>query len=148
MFIIKFLHLFCCFFFFFQAEDGIRDGALVTGVQTCALPIFRGCRADRGNDTGTGRTVRCRASRRSDVALWHGDDREFATPPCDGRRPPSRTGAIARTGPDPSRTKARAKRALLDGPATRPFQDGIPGGSGIRQALRSEEDKSELQSLM
>src|SRR2546421_11474756 len=27
-----------CFFFFFQAEDGIRD-LIVTGVQTCALPI-------------------------------------------------------------------------------------------------------------
>src|SRR5499427_7704758 len=27
-----------CFFFFFQAEDGIRDHC-VTGVQTCALPI-------------------------------------------------------------------------------------------------------------
>src|SRR5690606_39946492 len=27
-----------CFFFFFQAEDGIRDFH-VTGVQTCALPI-------------------------------------------------------------------------------------------------------------
>src|SRR2546421_1951820 len=27
-------------FFFFQAEDGIRD-LIVTGVQTCALPIFR-----------------------------------------------------------------------------------------------------------
>src|SRR2546425_7732516 len=26
-------------FFFFQAEDGIRD-KLVTGVQTCALPIY------------------------------------------------------------------------------------------------------------
>ena len=26
------------FFFFFQAEDGIRDWS-VTGVQTCALPI-------------------------------------------------------------------------------------------------------------
>src|SRR5437773_9062272 len=28
-------------FFFFQAEDGIRDRD-VTGVQTCALPIYRG----------------------------------------------------------------------------------------------------------
>src|SRR2546427_1189709 len=28
----------CSFFFFFQAEDGIRD-LTVTGVQTCALPI-------------------------------------------------------------------------------------------------------------
>src|SRR6266536_3806940 len=27
------------YFFFFQAEDGIRD-PLVTGVQTCALPIL------------------------------------------------------------------------------------------------------------
>src|SRR2546421_4201537 len=27
------------FFFFFQAEDGIRD-LIVTGVQTCALPIW------------------------------------------------------------------------------------------------------------
>src|SRR3989449_4721154 len=31
----------CCGFFFFQAEDGIRDVA-VTGVQTCALPISYG----------------------------------------------------------------------------------------------------------
>src|SRR5204862_4966632 len=34
-------------FFFFQAEDGIRD-LYVTGVQTCALPILaiaRSCRA-------------------------------------------------------------------------------------------------------
>src|SRR6266536_5676734 len=31
-------------FFFFQAEDGIRD-PLVTGVQTCALPIS--CRSPR-----------------------------------------------------------------------------------------------------
>src|SRR5256885_7162259 len=29
-------------FFFFQAEDGIRDYK-VTGVQTCALPICRAC---------------------------------------------------------------------------------------------------------
>src|SRR2546430_6560795 len=29
------------FFFFFQAEDGIRD-LTVTGVQTCALPICEG----------------------------------------------------------------------------------------------------------
>src|SRR5438132_6349736 len=30
---------FAVIFFFFQAEDGIRDHC-VTGVQTCALPIF------------------------------------------------------------------------------------------------------------
>src|SRR2546425_1990896 len=36
----------CVIFFFFQAEDGIRD-KLVTGVQTCALPI---CAVDRDVD--------------------------------------------------------------------------------------------------
>src|SRR5205823_10230104 len=41
------------FFFFFQAEDGIRD-KLVTGVQTCALPIsglrlrWKGCPGSGG----------------------------------------------------------------------------------------------------
>src|SRR5207247_3290949 len=30
----------CLLFFVFQAEDGIRD-PLVTGVQTCALPIYQ-----------------------------------------------------------------------------------------------------------
>src|SRR5437016_14543136 len=52
------------FFFFFQAEDGIRDWS-VTGVQTCALPIYqRGFRrtvnfdgnppAGTGDDTDIG----------------------------------------------------------------------------------------------
>src|SRR3989440_6117734 len=36
MFVMMYLLL----FFFFQAEDGIRD-LIVTGVQTCALPISR-----------------------------------------------------------------------------------------------------------
>src|SRR5215216_7327239 len=41
------------FFFFFQAEDGIRDD-LVTGVQTCALPI------SRGSGSRAGPCPRCR----------------------------------------------------------------------------------------
>src|SRR5206468_6866371 len=36
-------------FFFFQAEDGIRD-LIVTGVQTCALPIFEYLRAKAPRD--------------------------------------------------------------------------------------------------
>src|SRR2546426_6991906 len=35
-------------FFFFQAEDGIRDYK-VTGVQTCALPISRSLPPPRGS---------------------------------------------------------------------------------------------------
>src|SRR2546423_14185910 len=38
--------------FFFQAEDGIRD-KLVTGVQTCALPIFRADGDEMGLVSGT-----------------------------------------------------------------------------------------------
>src|SRR5207244_11302736 len=52
------------FFFFFQAEDGIRDD-LVTGVQTCALPISSvlerhgGVVRDRGEERAlVGREVR------------------------------------------------------------------------------------------
>src|SRR5205823_8847315 len=70
MFMLVFL-----FFFFFQAEDGIRD-KLVTGVQTCALPISRrgprassascGPRPERRR-RGSGRPRRrrsCRSARR------------------------------------------------------------------------------------
>src|SRR5205085_3499098 len=35
---VSYSHYVVLFFFFFQAEDGIRD-LTVTGVQTCALPI-------------------------------------------------------------------------------------------------------------
>ena len=38
-FFYLFIFFFIYLFFFFQAEDGIRDTS-VTGVQTCALPIF------------------------------------------------------------------------------------------------------------
>src|SRR2546429_1329851 len=36
--VVEQVQLKLCLYFFFQAEDGIRDVA-VTGVQTCALPI-------------------------------------------------------------------------------------------------------------
>src|SRR2546427_12908220 len=39
------------FFFFFQAEDGIRD-LTVTGVQTCALPISLGTALCLGDPAG------------------------------------------------------------------------------------------------
>src|SRR5690606_40373890 len=55
----------CCFFFF-QAEDGIRDFH-VTGVQTCALPISNctaasaspTCWACRSGSRASPSTVRC-----------------------------------------------------------------------------------------
>src|SRR6266700_4822708 len=47
--------MFIFFFFFFQAEDGIRDFH-VTGVQTCALPIWAGAVFTGGVYTGELRT--------------------------------------------------------------------------------------------
>src|SRR5262249_58653580 len=57
------------FFFFFQAEDGIRDWS-VTGVQTCALPIFSTALAPHRSEylklplaDGTGDTLLARLDR-------------------------------------------------------------------------------------
>src|SRR5579885_1167909 len=56
-----------CFFFFFQAEDGIRDRN-VTGVQTCALPIWSsGCLGEarrRPCDASSPGARRCCLARR------------------------------------------------------------------------------------
>src|SRR5207248_6725847 len=68
-----------CVFFFFQAEDGIRDRT-VTGVQTCALPISArpsfsyllcwsvlGCRSCRAlPETRSPTPSGCSRSRKSD----------------------------------------------------------------------------------
>src|SRR5690606_40425018 len=55
------------FFFFFQAEDGIRDFH-VTGVQTCALPISKRppphCRITTQSPIQTSRIGSLRARRR------------------------------------------------------------------------------------
>src|SRR5207253_4148399 len=50
------------FFFFFQAEDGIRDGH-VTGVQTCALPIWA-ARPRPRKQAGSRPRARCLAAPR------------------------------------------------------------------------------------
>src|SRR5690606_41166531 len=49
-------------FFFFQAEDGIRDFH-VTGVQTCALPIYRERRNRSVQPCARRRRTEARASR-------------------------------------------------------------------------------------
>src|SRR5215813_15331048 len=70
------------FFFFFQAEDGIR-AADVTGVQTCALPISRA----RGG-AATGRTPPCpRGGGVAPADHARGDRRTAAMPHRSGRSP-------------------------------------------------------------
>src|SRR2546427_468746 len=44
------------FFFFFQAEDGIRD-LTVTGVQTCALPIYVELKVAQGQQFVAGGSI-------------------------------------------------------------------------------------------
>src|SRR5207244_9875747 len=68
---------FVCFFLF-QAEDGIRDD-LVTGVQTCALPILYGPR-------------HCTAAR----ALWQGEN--------DGKLPETALAGAPELGAGPAPT--------------------------------------------
>src|SRR2546429_1544727 len=67
--------LMCVLFFFFQAEDGIRDVA-VTGVQTCALPI---------SEAVLSRLRRARLGGRA--ALRRGRDRELHGDPRRAARP-------------------------------------------------------------
>src|SRR5689334_17093422 len=51
--------------FFFQAEDGIRDGT-VTGVQTCALPIWRRRRPGPARRSGRRSSPASRPGRHSE----------------------------------------------------------------------------------
>src|SRR5256886_13804415 len=73
--VVKVVHIVLLFFFFFQAEDGIRD-LTVTGVQTCALPI---CAAVRLAATHRKRTDRAQQEahdrRLEELALAHVTDR-------------------------------------------------------------------------
>src|SRR3712207_9029693 len=83
--------------FFFQAEDGIRDIG-VTGVQTCALPIWPARRRARRR-AGTaarrrpapGRAAACRQSSRAAApAGWH------PPPPAAARSEERRVGEECR----------------------------------------------------
>src|SRR5437879_13904475 len=74
------------YYFFFQAEDGIRDTS-VTGVQTCALPIST-------LSSGVVRRVRPPASRRRTHASDDARGERSAGARCPGR--PSLTREIGR----------------------------------------------------
>src|SRR6266511_5400443 len=85
------------FFFFFQAEDGIRDFH-VTGVQTCALPILPRlgvAGAGHAGGAGTARLGRLAADRaRRPPAGPRG-------PAAPGDRPADRGGVVETAPPGP-----------------------------------------------
>src|SRR5206468_9599041 len=80
------------FFFFFQAEDGIRD-LIVTGVQTCALPISANRSGARSRAPPAGRGPAGRAPRGPTApGAWS----RSAAPPEVSCPRPTRLGEIGR----------------------------------------------------
>src|SRR2546428_312331 len=105
------------FFFFFQAEDGIRD-LIVTGVQTCALPIWL---------AGGHQDERLDRASRADPAGPPGDLRAVSHPRLAARARHRRSASRDRDGhapgPEARRqdlSRLRAKRART--PARRAVQ--------------------------
>src|SRR2546422_8363957 len=101
-------------FFFLKAKDGIR-GVAVTGVQTCALPIFPGVLRGRGGEGGraAGRDPQVP---RADRLRALGAERLATLGPRRGRRP---------AGVHPAR-----RRAVKIGKAACGGRGEISGGAG------------------
>src|SRR5438552_8239900 len=109
------------FFFFFQAEDGIRDD-LVTGVQTCALPISHYERAASLMETdylSAGILVSCYQAagdaegvRRAAQRALARAEKIVALEPDNGSAMGYAVGALAALG-EVERAKEWAERALL-----------------------------------
>src|SRR3989475_1670542 len=155
--------------FFFQAEDGIRD-LTVTGVQTCALPIFRrAVRSARSRPRRArpgGRHALCRQSAaraeprgagrgnlgshaRSEERRPHRDAapprRPLLADPHDrpraGRAPDARERhAVASRQRSPARFHLRR----LAHPLGRPAARGAPRATAARRARRGRADRARL----
>src|SRR5438034_10165077 len=109
------------FFFFFQAEDGIRDHC-VTGVQTCALPIWPS--ASRPPSTRRGRAPR--RSSRSIGRRW--------TAVCA-------SGATHRRGSQSSRSGRLGRRPAPEEHA----RDRVPGQGLLRRLHIEVEDRRDVE---
>src|SRR5699024_11997845 len=105
-------------FFFFQAEDGIRDRN-VTGVQTCALPILSRC----GWEGTGGPSCRIRT-------------------PWSKSAPPSSSAETNCEEPEESKVTSPPRTA----PVPRTVKGRAPLPPSVAPVLRSEEHTSELQS--
>src|SRR6266516_6711286 len=119
------------FFFFFQAEDGIRDRT-VTGVQTCALPILPRVGAPR---PGRGRLGRAARRARDPLGRGRADGSRRGGPGLFGAAPTVRGAPVAplRTRAAGGRGRARAQRGLVAGVPARGRVLGRPvppGGDG------------------
>src|SRR3989337_3281654 len=160
-------------FFFFQAEDGIRD-ATVTGVQTCALPICRRDGLRRERPGGGARGGRRRGGRQGRGAgLREGQDREEGEGEGDrGRDRPFRFDAGRRkkerrvirysrylmptTKETPSDAEVVSHRLMLRAGLLRKVASGIynymPAGlrvlRKVERILREEMDRAGAQEVL
>src|SRR2546422_8629506 len=113
------------YFFFFQAEDGIRDVA-VTGVQTCALPISMSCAS---GTIAVGEALHAIRAGRADMMLAGGAEAPLA---------PMTYAAFS---------VIRAMSTRNDDPvhASRPFdtdRDGFVMGEGAAVLVLEERDRA------
>src|SRR5215216_3286131 len=114
-----------CFFFFFQAEDGIRDD-LVTGVQTCALPISTG---STSAGAGAGASARCSVALTSAggaggaVGAGAGDG---ATATCAGGATCRSLTCLTSTAPAVTITAAATPAAALEASVETPADTAPP----------------------
>src|SRR5207247_8500504 len=135
-------------YFFFQAEDGIRD-PLVTGVQTCALPIsppFHPYPLDTGRSVLCGPVRRLAAPRRylavcplelglSSTRPYH---RRAATITLHRNPRPEASSAPAGPASDDYLPRRRIRRARLSGesgPSAVRGRPGVPPAAGIQTPL-------------
>src|SRR5687767_15198792 len=89
--------LFLFFFFFFQAEDGIRD-KLVTGVQTCALPILTSGLSGAGTLAGSKRrSSSCQSAARTWASISPPKSPATVPPPLPLRSEERRVGKECRS---------------------------------------------------
>src|SRR5215475_6024033 len=128
------------FFFFFQAEDGIRDFH-VTGVQTCALPIYR-----HGLGAAVAMRIRPGHAHEPDVfGLETARERGGLPLLCVGPQPMPRDEGFRRRGAPWRATIARTRRlprAPAPGPTSHRGETGQERGAtqappGARRRQRS-----------
>src|SRR6266566_4936393 len=103
-------------FFFFQAEDGIRDYK-VTGVQTCALPIFVNLSSDAAR-VGSAQEAVYAGAKAAVIAFTKTIAREFARDGitanvvCPGPTDTDMLEEMVRGAPDSERLVAALERAV------------------------------------
>src|SRR2546422_2551523 len=125
------LRLLLLFFFFFQAEDGIRDVA-VTGVQTCALPIWARREGAGLPPRAVGRRAAARGHRARARERAHRAPRRRAHRQPGRARDAGRVPAIARHQRERHRRGHGDPRPRSRPPSALP-RDRAPGGcAGLR----------------